>query len=89
MSAIFILKDRKISKFMLFSSVVTVSHLARSVDFCLVLKKKPRFRYGSVFILLCSNSLWSRRRPRRWQNKSNDGWWMGTLSGWSLAIDIC
>ena len=46
-------------------SVVTVSHLARSVDFGSVLRKKPRFRYGSVFILLRSNSLWLRRRPRR------------------------
>jgi len=30
-------------------SVVTVSHLARSVDFGSVLWKKPRFRYRSVF----------------------------------------
>jgi len=46
------------------TSVVTVSHLATSVDFGSVLVKKPRFRYGSVFILLCSNSLWLRRWPR-------------------------
>ena len=70
-------------------SVVTVSHLARSVDFGSVLRKKPRFRYGSVFILLRSNSQWLRRRPWRWQNKSNDGWWVCALSGWSLTIDIC
>jgi len=66
-------------------SVVTVSHLVRSVNFGSVLTKKRRFRYGSVsFYYAATVCGYGAGRGGDKISPTIGGGWVS-----SLAIDIC